>query len=56
MSSYSQESKREMENKLLRASNDNMSFFDAASKTLKLQHERELACLREELSEERKRY
>jgi hypothetical protein len=44
-----------MENKMLRMSNDNMSFFEAANKTLKLQHDREMACLREELAEERKR-
>jgi hypothetical protein len=50
-----QESKREMDNMLLRMSNDNMSFFEAANKTLKLQHDREMACLREELAEERKR-
>jgi len=50
------ESKREMENKLLRMSNDNMSFYEAATKSLKVQHERELSCLREELAEERKRH
>ena len=44
-----------MESKLLRISNDNMSFHDAAAKSLKLQHDRELSCLREELAEERKR-
>jgi hypothetical protein len=44
-----------MENKMMRMSNDNMSFFEAANKTLKLQHDREMACLREELAEERKR-
>jgi hypothetical protein len=44
-----------MENKMLRVSNENMSFFEAANKTIKLQHEREMACLREELAEERKR-
>jgi hypothetical protein len=51
-----QESKRDLETKLMRMSNDNMSFHDAAIKSLKLQHEREISCLREELTEERKRY
>lgn len=50
-----QDTKRELENKMMRMSNENMSFFEAANKSAKLQHERELACLREELAEERKR-
>lgn len=44
-----------MESKLLRMSNDNSGFYEAANTALKLQHSRELDCLREELAEERKK-
>lgn len=40
---------------LLRASNENSLFFDAAAQAAALQHKRELASLREELADERAR-
>lgn len=41
---------------MVRASNDNNSFYEASTKSAQLQHTRELACLREELLAERKRH
>lgn len=41
---------------MLRASNENNSYFEASLKSLKAQHQRELRLLQDELNEERKKY
>ena len=51
----SQETKRDLESKLLRQSNDDSSHYEAASRAVAAQHQRETDCLREELLQERKR-
>jgi len=46
----------ELEIRLLRVSNENTAFHDAALRAEREQSQREMACLREELAAERKRY
>eukprot|EP01039_Chlorochromonas_danica_P008260 gene8260-9109_t len=46
---------REMEARVLRISNENNDFYEASLRTLRLQQERELQALREELQDERQR-
>jgi len=41
---------------VVRLTNENNSFHEANSRAVKLQHQRELLCLREELQAERDRF
>eukprot|EP01031_Cornospumella_fuschlensis_P043410 gene43410-53068_t len=47
---------REVERRVLRLSNENVSFYEASVRALKLQHEREVSSLRDELLAERTRH
>jgi hypothetical protein len=46
--------KQEIDHRVLRASNENSSYFEASLKSLKAQHQRELRLLQDELNDERK--
>ena len=50
------ESQNEIECRVFRAANENNSFYEATSQSIKIQHQRELSCLRDELHAERKKY
>ena len=52
---FLQKFQAEIDQRVLRASNENSGFFEASLKAAKTQHARELRLLQEELNEERKR-
>lgn len=52
---FEQKFKQEIDHRVLRASNENSSYFEATAKALKAQHQRELRLLQEELDNERKK-
>ena len=53
--SFNQDEKEATELRVVRLVNENSSFHEANVRAMKVQHQRELACLREELAAERAR-